>query len=174
MLITEAYAREQRIMHQNERYGAASKKFAPQVIALIKDRRPKTILDYGAGKQVLTAEIADFLQDAEVVSYDPGVPDIADLPDDLFDLVCCIDVLEHIEPECLDDVIQSISARTHDVAFITIHTGPAGKALSDGRNAHLIQRPLKWWRRKLQAYFPEVKAKMYNETTILAICEGWK
>jgi len=27
--------------------------------------------------------------------------------------------------------------------------GPAGKVLSDGRNAHLIQKPLSWWLPKL-------------------------
>ena len=35
------------------------------------------------------------------------------------------------------------------VGFFTIHTGPAGKVLADGRNAHLIQQPSSWWLPKL-------------------------
>ena len=35
------------------------------------------------------------------------------------------------------------------VGFFTIHTGKAGKTLSDGRNAHLIQQPAEWWLPKI-------------------------
>ena len=31
--------------------------------------------------------------------------------------------------------------------------GPAAKVLSDGRNAHLIQKPSSWWLKKLTDYF---------------------
>jgi hypothetical protein len=31
--------------------------------------------------------------------------------------------------------------------------GPAGKVLSDGRNAHLIQKPTSWWLEKFIKYF---------------------
>jgi len=31
--------------------------------------------------------------------------------------------------------------------------GPAAKVLSDGRNAHLIQKPSSWWLEKFIKYF---------------------
>ena len=34
---------------------------------------------------------------------------------------------------------------TINLGFFTIATKPAGKFLSDGRNAHLIQKPASWW-----------------------------
>jgi len=55
------------------------------------------------------------------------------------DLVTCIDILEHIEPELLENVLLELKRLHGRLYFFTIHLGPAGKTLSDGRNAHLIQ-----------------------------------
>jgi len=66
--------------------------------------------------------------------------------------VCC-DVLEHIEPEFLDDVLDHLMELTDLILFCTINTGPAGKTLEDGRNAHLIQQPMEWWLPKLWERF---------------------
>jgi hypothetical protein len=38
-----------------------------------------------------------------------------------------------------------LSELTRKVLFLSVHTGSAAKTLSDGRNAHLIQRPPEWW-----------------------------
>ena len=65
----------------------------------------------------------------------------------------CIDVLEHIEPDLLDNVLDDLMMLTDGYAFITVHTGPAVKTLSDGRNAHLIQKPARWWLPKLMNRF---------------------
>jgi 2-polyprenyl-3-methyl-5-hydroxy-6-metoxy-1,4-benzoquinol methylase len=162
-LYTPKYLKEQRRMHALPTYGAASRKWAEKVGELIDLRQPSTILDYGAGKGVLRETLGGFLllggdppatigpvlEGRDWVEYDPGVKAIAKLPRRKFDMVCCIDVLEHIEPECLEEVLQSIRDRTGGFAFLTIHTGPAGKFLSDGRNAHLIQRPVGWWLKQL-------------------------
>jgi hypothetical protein len=64
-------------------------------------------------------------------------------------MVCCIDVLEHIEPEYLDNVLDHLATLTEAVALLSIHTGPAVKTLTDGRNAHLTQQPMDWWLPKL-------------------------
>ena len=69
------------------------------------------------------------------------------------DLVCCIDVLEHVEPIHLKAVLQDLSRITKKVGLFTIHTGPAVKHLSDGRNAHLIQKPASWWLPQLCEHF---------------------
>jgi hypothetical protein len=170
MLISDEYRAEQERMHENERYGAASKKFAPLVAKLIKKHNPTTILDYGAGKCALFGALGDVLAGRRCAAYDPGIALIAQCPDRKFDLVCCIDVLEHVEPECLDSVLADLRAKTGKRAFLTIHTGPAGKHLSDCRNAHLIQQPLVWWVSKLDEHFSAVRARMQTDTTIVAIC----
>jgi hypothetical protein len=69
------------------------------------------------------------------------------------DIVACTDVLEHIEPECLEDVLADLRRVTKKMGFFTIATRPAKKFLSDGRNAHLIQQDARWWLEKLWAKF---------------------
>ena len=83
--------------------------------------------------------------------YDPAFPDYgAPRP---ADLVCCIDVLEHIEPDYLGNVLEDLSRITVGHGFFSIHTGPATKRLADGRNAHLIQQPASWWLPRLCLWF---------------------
>lgn len=171
MLITDEYQREQRLMHRNPKYGAASKKFAGHVAALIHEVRPRSILDYGAGKCALRQALGRAINGIGYREYDPGVKAISRRPPGLFDLICCIDVLEHIEPDCLDDVLSHLRSKAGKLAFLTIHTGPAGKFLSDGRNAHLIQKPIEWWVDMVRQRFREVRADMVNETTAILVCE---
>jgi hypothetical protein len=167
MLISEGYRALQQELHKNERYGAASMKFADRVRELIQIHQPKTLLDYGAGKRLLRTAI----EGVEITEYDPCVPEISARPEGVFDMVCCLDVLEHIEPECLDDVLADIAERTGTVALMTIHTGPAGKFMSDGRNAHLIQRPVAWWHSILSGYFRVVETSFDSATTAVSVCE---
>ena len=68
-------------------------------------------------------------------------------------MVACIDVLEHIEPLYLDSVLDDLKRLAEGIAFLSVHTGPAIKVLSDGRNAHLIQQPMEWWLPKIWERF---------------------
>ena len=54
-------------------------------------------------------------------------------------------MLEHIEPELLDNVLDDLKRVTKRAALFTVHVKPAVKVLPDGRNAHLIQQPPSWW-----------------------------
>jgi hypothetical protein len=84
--------------------------------------------------------------------YDPAVPGWDEKPDSA-QLVCSIDVLEHIEPELIDNVLDDLQGLVEFFGFFTIHTGPAKKVLSDGRNAHLIQEGPEYWLPKLLERF---------------------
>jgi hypothetical protein len=88
--------------------------------------------------------------------YDAGFAAYSAEPDPA-DLLVCIDVLEHIEPDCLDAVLQHLASKCLHLAFITIHTGPAAKVLKDGRNAHLIQKNEDFWLPKLFPFFRMVR-----------------
>jgi len=139
--ISDEYLKEQKKLHENPNYGIASTQFASSVANLIRQSKAKSLTDYGAGKQRLWSSleklgVTDRLQ---YQPYDPAFPEYG--PPKAADLVCCIDVLEHIEPELLNNVLQELSTLVTRAGFFTIHQGPAGKTLSDGRNAHLIQKP---------------------------------
>ncbi|HUV66463.1 MAG TPA: class I SAM-dependent methyltransferase [Sedimentisphaerales bacterium] len=91
-------------------------------------------------------------QPIEITEYDPGIPGKDDPPEP-HDLVVCIDVLEHIEPDYLDNVLDDLKRVIKLCGFFTIASGPAGKLLPDGRNAHLIQQDMGWWIPKFEKRF---------------------
>jgi len=143
MLITEDYRKEQETLHKNPNYGVASVQYAPIVTNIINQLNIREVLDYGAGKGRLGQSIEP-AHNVAMHRYDPGVPEWSDIPDSA-EMVCCIDVLEHIEPELLDNVLDDLARCTEFYGFFTVHTGPAVKVLSDGRNAHLTQEGPEWW-----------------------------
>jgi hypothetical protein len=150
--ITDSYRTLQQELHQNPNYGVASLAFSPLVARLINEAGVKTISDYGAGKQNLLRGLKDLgLQPQQYLPFDPAFPEYG--PPRPADLVCCIDVLEHVEPECLTSVLEDLASIITYLGFFTIHMGPAGKLLSDGRNAHLIQKPSSWWLPRIAAHF---------------------
>ena len=150
-MITEEYRKEMEKLHKNPNFGVASIGYAPIVSDFINKTGVTEVLDYGAGKGNLVKHL-QVNHDVEVKHYDPGVPEWSKTPDSA-QLVCCIDVLEHIEPDMLDDVLDDLLRCVEFYGIFTVHTGPAGKTLSDGRNAHLIQAPAKWWLPKIMERF---------------------
>ena len=110
------------------------------------------LLDYGCGHNLSLQKNLRPQKEFSYQAYDPGVPEFAEEPD-TSQMVVCIDVLEHIEPECLEEVLDHLEMLTEQVLFATVHTGPAGKVLPDGRNAHLIQKPSEWWLPKFMERF---------------------
>lgn len=163
-LITPGYRAMQAQLHATRAdYGVASTAFAPLVSRVIQQLKVRELLDYGAGKgrlgQALAAE-----HGGEVVihHYDPAIEAWSADPQPA-EMVACIDVLEHIEPECLDAVLDDLRRLTRRVGFFTVHTGPAKKVLADGRNAHLTQQPPKWWMEKLNARFSVLHMSEYDQ-----------
>jgi len=150
--ISEEYLQEQIKLHENPNYGVASVEFAPMVAELIKHSAPETVTDYGAGKQRLKSSLEKLgVSGFKYQPYDPAFPSYGEALE--ADLVCCIDVLEHIEPHLLENVLADLARITRKAGFFTIHMGPAAKHLSDGRNAHLIQKPTSWWLPRLCEFF---------------------
>jgi len=153
--ISKSYLELQKELHKNPNYGVASIKFAPNVKKIIEDAKLNSISDYGAGKKNLQKTLNDLgLNNYDYYPYDPAFPEYG--PPKEADLVCCIDVLEHIEENFLDNVLNDLKKITKKFGFFTIHTGPAIKKLKDGRNAHLIQKPPSWWLPKMCERF-EIK-----------------
>lgn len=142
-LISESYRKQQEKLHKNPNYGVASIEYAPFVSKIINQLQVTELLDYGAGKGNLAKHLK-VDHDLEVNHYDPARPQWADTPDSS-QMVTCIDVLEHIEPELLDNVLNDLKRCTEFYGFFTVHTGPAVKVLDDGRNAHLTQESAAWW-----------------------------
>lgn len=149
MLITEKYRDQQKELHKNPEYGSMSVQYAPMVTKLLNQLKVDDLLDYGAGKGRLAKAIKPTHQ-VKVHQYEPAVPGWDKAPDSA-QMVCCIDVLEHIEPELIHNVLDDLRRCTEFYGFLSIHTGQAVKFLDDGRNAHLIQEGADWWLPKIMA-----------------------
>ena len=154
MRITPEYQAQQQAMHENPKlnYGTAGAKYGDEVSQIIDLMEIDHLLDYGCGHNLSLRNALHPERAFRYQGYDPGVPEYASDPVPA-QMVACIDVLEHIESECLDAVLDHLAELTEQVGFFTIHTGPAGKVLPDGRNAHLIQQPPEWWLPKIQERF---------------------
>ena len=150
--ISEDYLKLQKELHLNPDYGIASLEFAPLVAQLAKQANIQSISDYGAGKKrLLEGLVNNGFHPKHYYPFDPAFPEYGEPKS--ADLVCCIDVLEHIEITKLDLVLDELASITTGLGFFSVHMGPAGKILSDGRNAHLIQKPTSWWLPKLCQHF---------------------
>lgn len=143
MLISDGYRNLNAALHDTHRYGARGDKWADKVRDLAETHAIKSLLDYGCGKGALKKAIAGH-RDLDIREYDPAIPDKSAAPGPA-DMVVCTDVLEHVEPDCIADVVAHLKQLTQRVLFLVVSTRPAAKFLADGRNAHLIVQPLEYW-----------------------------
>ncbi|MCR9257289.1 MAG: class I SAM-dependent methyltransferase [Alphaproteobacteria bacterium] len=152
-LISEDYRKLQSELHADRAdYGVASQHWAGRVAAFAKLAGVNALLDYGAGKQRLGKALDDAKAGLTYKPFDPAIEEISTAPEPE-DLVVCLDVLEHIEPDLIENVLDDLHRVTKRFGFFTIATGPARKVLSDGRNAHLIQERADWWLPKILERF---------------------
>jgi 2-polyprenyl-3-methyl-5-hydroxy-6-metoxy-1,4-benzoquinol methylase len=148
MLISEDYKAQNKELHKNPGFGVSSAKWVNEVRGVCATYGVQAVLDYGCGKGLLKQTLGW----ANIQEYDPAIEG-KDASPSPAELVVCTDVLEHIEPDCLDSVLDDLKRCVKRVGFFTIATRPAKKTLPDGRNAHLIQESHAWWLPKLTDRF---------------------
>lgn len=149
-LISPRYLEMQRVLHAAPRgYGGRGDKWAGVVMQIAAAYGCTSILDYGCGQGSLAKALrAETYGTAiRVDEYDPAIPG-KDYPPSFADLVNVTDVLEHIEPERLETVLAHIRMLARKVIWCVVSTKTSNKFLADGRNAHLIVKPAKWWKQQ--------------------------
>lgn len=131
-------------------WGNGPRRYIPVIGHFIHETKAKNILDYGCGKGKNLSWI--FGAGINWVNYDPGIEAWAKDP-----VVCehlvCMDVLEHIEPALLDNVLQHIHSKFRKTALLSVSCSLSNHILPDGRNAHLIVEDHLWWLEKLEKIF---------------------
>ena len=149
-LISDEYKAQLQELHATDTtWGTTARKWGHHVQGWINGNGFKSVVDYGCGK----GNLAQALSGVEMQEYDPGIPGKEALPGPA-DLVVALDVLEHIEPEHLDDVLAHMGTLAQRGLYFNVALYPAGTWLPDGRNAHLIVEPIQWWKERLSAAFP--------------------
>jgi hypothetical protein len=155
-LISGKYQAMQRILHSQPRgYGGRGEKWALVVLTLMAQYGATSVLDYGCGQGSLRRTVMQHPKreapaGVRFDEYDPAILGKDGLPS-FADLVVSTDVLEHIEPERLDAVLGHLRLLARKAVFAVVSLKESNKVLADGRNAHLIIRPAKWWLKRFKS-----------------------
>lgn len=166
-LITPEYRELQQKLHATGKYGlGGSCKDSVNALAQCGAKEGESILDYGCGNGQLKQGIGHLF---DVREYDPCI-DGKDGPPESADYVISNDVLEHIEPDCLEHVLGHIQTLAKKRAILIISTREATKTLEDGRNAHLIVQDPEWWLRQLNRFF-RIEGQAQSEDRVLFVCD---
>jgi len=140
------YLKQLKTLHSNSAFGSGAD--IPAVVKEILDSgEVNSFLDFGSGKGYLSQAISEAYPHIKLYTYDPVTSPI-DLPEQV-DMTYSSDVLEHIEPELLQETLEDLFNRVTKYQYHLIACHPAKKILQDGRNAHLIVEQPKWWKKKL-------------------------
>lgn len=144
-MISEEYKKIYTDIHAKTKFGKRSK--MPDFLEkFIEKTKPVSIIDFGCGKGNLVTKLNEIYQNKSVVGVDPANPEY-DVPLTKVDMIVSTDVLEHIEPNLINETLKEIADNcTH--TYHLISCAPAKLILPDGRNAHLIQETPDWWRKK--------------------------
>jgi Flp pilus assembly protein TadD len=142
---------------------------APHVRRFARMLNAKTMLDYGGGRgaqyrlgKITVGQDAfptslAYLGIDQAVCFDPGFNQ--DLSADSFDLVICVDALEHCDRKDLPWIIRRLFQKARLGVFANIASYPAGKVLPNGENAHCTVEDAGWWMSLFRAVaddFPNV------------------
>lgn len=149
-LISERYRQANAAEHRgNPLYGSHGHRWADKIRELVNQYKFKSALDYGCGKGTLAA-VMSRETDIQIKEYDPAIPGKSADPE-VADLVICTDVLEHIEPDYLDEVLRHIFSKMNKAAFFCIAMRKGSK-LPDGTQKHQLLKKTSWWIKKLSKY----------------------
>lgn len=172
MLISSQYRQMNREVHiRDEAFGKFAGKYRFRLRDQLAQRGITEVLDYGAGKGAIKETLGEIAPEVTVYEYDPAVPGKDSLPEPR-DAVCCIATMEHIEPECLDDVLDHIHSLGRRMVYFVICTQlSGGHLLPDGRNPHLIVQPFDWWRVELEKRWAIVHSEDRESKNFVAVCE---
>jgi len=82
-----------------------------------------------------------------------------------FDLVICVDVLEHIPAVDINWVLEEIINKAKKYVFINVACHPAIALLPNGKNAHINLNTPNWWHEKILNF-----KRNNKELKIICIC----
>jgi len=128
-------------------WGNTGGDWAKEVQEFAAELDATVLLDYGCGRCGLFKSVNR--KGLRVTNFDVGMPEYRGMPKPV-DITVSTDVLEHIEPDKLDNVIDHIFSMSAMGVFLNISLRKAKRDLPDGRNAHLIIAGEQWWLEKLK------------------------
>lgn len=170
--ISDDYKTQIEVLYSKNKMGKNSKRTIPKLFDMpefLEKYNPESILDYGCG----SGGVVNYLKEKYkiVEGYDPCVEKYSTYPNRTYDVLVSMDVLEHIEPDLLDENLQSLDKLFIKAAYLDIHTSASPVFLPDGRNAHLIQESPIFWKEHI---LKNMNVKIVNEFWRAPVKKGAK
>lgn len=143
---------------QRPDWGNTGHTIAAEIRNLMRGNHYTSVLDYGCGNGSLkTALLVNPPPDLRICDeYDPGVEGKEICPDKTYDLVVCRDVLEHVEPRYLENVLTHLARLTGKMLWCQIAYVPAPAILPDGQNSHVCLMSPIAWKQRIEVFFEDV------------------
>lgn len=161
-MTVRSYAKMYRPLHdENPKWfsGWIGIETAMNIDSLVRSTNAKRLLDYGSGRgyQYLRDRVHEAWGGILPYCYDIGVRQLSDKPEGTFDGVLCTDVMEHIDPDDVIEVLGEIFGYVRKGGFVyfEICCRPAFKLLASGENVHLTVREPDWWRSVILEHKPK-------------------
>ena len=160
------YLKQHKIMHEGKKTFAGNTLFvySKPLKEILSFFKPDSLLDYGCGKgaQYTSRKAHEEFNCPMPTLYDPCYEPFERKPTGTFAGVICVDVLEHVPEEDLDNIIKDIFAYTESFVFIGISIKLAKKSLPNGKNCHATVKPPNWWKEKVLQHKPHnIKTFLY-------------
>jgi hypothetical protein len=160
-MISDYYKNQIRGLHESKStWGNGPRGHILRICKWVYENKVRDLLDYGCGK----GKNMPFILPVKITNYDPGVAEWESDPK-VCEHLMCLDVLEHIEPMYIGDVLEHISSKFTKSAMLTIALTPSKDILPDGKNAHILLRPSSWWVDTLEAYVT-LQSMEFNTSSI--------
>ncbi len=161
--------------HPSYRNYAPGERSIDGMIAELGPRLGASFIDFGCGTgrpaqeiarrgyHVLAVDFADNCLD-NMVDVPFLVADLTALPMLSAQFGYCTDVMEHIEPERVDDVLAGIARCVRGAVYFAISTvkDSFGPAL-EGKQLHLTIERAAWWKSRLHSHWPIVDVVSESE-----------
>lgn len=148
-MLSDEYQKQLKELH-NSKLNFGKRSTIPEILdSFIKTYDIRSILDFGCGKGEMVNSLKEKYPNMQVYGWDPAFNSLAELPIQV-DMIISTDVLEHIEPNLLDETINDLLTRTNKLMYHLVACHKARTILPDGRNAHLIIETPDWWQRQFR------------------------
>lgn len=153
-VITPAHRTRMKLLHERDpEFGVIGHLWAFRVEAFIRELECESYLDYGAGRSRLSWRVGRDLKllghECSVAEYEPAFDHGPPTP---AEFVTCIDVLEHVEKDCLEAVLFDLRRCTLEAALITISLRNAANRLN-----HPLVRSRGWWVEQISTRFAHIQ-----------------
>lgn len=160
-VVSAEYAAMNKQLHaEGSDYGAHAFLDAQIVVSNARANGCKTVLDYGCGKGTLKAALKEMAPELSVLEFDPAIDGKDTLPEQA-DFIVALDVMEHIELDYLSAVLENMVSLAPRLVLLKIALTPSKRLLPDGRNAHILLKPPKWWEGKLKRHFDAIQTQTF-------------